>query len=177
MNMNAVMGGAACHWGGPSAFAEIMSAIHGIMFSAEDWLKSYNFVNDAGHTENGLYALKANYGYAGVDYAALKGFRSMGSPLTGHESHLFKEGVMVSNGPLGSSLPISQGLAAADRLANNDRVTICAISDGAMMEGEAREAVAAIPGLANKGGLNPFVMVLSDNNTSLAAASTVTPSA
>ena len=168
MNMNAVMGGAACHWGGPSAFAEIMSAAHGLMFKADNWLTSYNFVNDAGHTENGLYALKANYGYAGVDYEALKGFRSMGSPLTGHgESHLFKEGVMVSNGPLGSSLPISQGLAAADRLANNDRVTICAISDGAMMEGEAREAVAAIPGLASKGELNPFVMILSDNNTKL----------
>ena len=33
MDMNAVMGGAASHWGGPSAFAELMSAIHGIMFS------------------------------------------------------------------------------------------------------------------------------------------------
>lgn len=168
MNMNAVIGGAACHWGGPSAFAEIMSAIHGLMFTAADWRADYNFVNDAGHTENGLYALKANYGYAGVDYHGLKGFRSIASNLTGHgESHLFKEGVMVSNGPLGSSVPIAQGLAAADRLANNQRVTICTISDGAMMEGEAREAMAAIPGLAAKDRLNPFLLVLSDNNTKL----------
>ncbi|TVR49019.1 MAG: transketolase, partial [Planctomycetota bacterium] len=168
MNMNAVIGGAACHWGGPSAFAEIMSAIHGIMFTADDWRVGYNFVNDAGHTENGIYALKANYGFAGLDWQALKGFRSIDSKLTGHgESHLFKDGVMVSNGPLGSSLPIAQGLAAADRLANNHRVTICTISDGAMMEGEAREAVAAIPGLAARGLMNPFLMVLSDNNTKL----------
>ena len=69
----------------------------------------------------------------------LKGFRSGSSRLTGHgESHLFAEGVMVSNGPLGSSLPIAQGLAVADKLTGNDRLTCCVISDGAMMEGEAR---------------------------------------
>src|SRR2546425_3066083 len=33
MNVHAVNGGAACHWGGPAGFAEIMSAIHGLMFS------------------------------------------------------------------------------------------------------------------------------------------------
>lgn len=168
MNMNAVHGSAACHWGGPSGFAEIMSAVHGLMFKGSDWRADFNFTNDAGHTENGLYALKANYRYAGVDYAQLKGFRSVASKLTGHgESHLFAEGVMVSNGPLGSSLPIAQGLAVGDRLANNQRVTICTISDGAMMEGEAKEACAAIPGLAVSDRLNPFILILSDNNTKL----------
>src|ERR1043165_9953172 len=33
MDVHAVNGGAACHWGGPAAFAEIMSAIHGILFA------------------------------------------------------------------------------------------------------------------------------------------------
>ena len=33
MDLHAVIGGAASHWGGPAAFAEIMSAIHGVMFS------------------------------------------------------------------------------------------------------------------------------------------------
>ncbi|MDA3960306.1 MAG: thiamine pyrophosphate-dependent enzyme [Planctomycetota bacterium] len=168
MNMNAVHGGAACHWGGPAAFAEIMSAIHGIMFAAADWKAAFNFVNDAGHAENGIYALKANYGYAGLDWADLKGFRSVSSKLTGHgESHLFADGVMVSNGPLGSGLPIAQGLALADKIAANERVTVCSISDGAMMEGEAKEAAAAIPGMARCGQLNPFVLILSDNNTKL----------
>ena len=47
----AVNGGAASHWGGPAAFAEIMSAIHGVMFAVKDrpWHEAYNFVNDAGH--------------------------------------------------------------------------------------------------------------------------------
>ena len=35
MDMCAVNGGAASHWGGPAAFAEIMSAIHGVMFAVK----------------------------------------------------------------------------------------------------------------------------------------------
>jgi len=168
MDMNAIQGGAAAHWGGPSAFAEVMSSIHALMYREADWRESFNFANDAGHTENGVYALKANYGYAGLAWEDLKGFRSIGSKLTGHgEGHLFPEGVMVSNGPLGSSLPIAQGLAMADHVADRDRVTVVTISDGAMMEGEAREAIAAIPGLAARGRVAPFVCVLSDNNTKL----------
>jgi len=170
MDMHAVLGGAACHWGGPAAMAEMMSAIHGIMFSVKDrpWFEAYNFVNDAGHAENGVYALRANYGYAGLTFEDLKGFRSLQSKLTGHgESHVNPECVLLSNGPLGSSLPQAQGLAIADKVAGRDRVTICVVSDGAAMEGEAKEAFAAIPGLAAKNKLNPFVMVLSDNDTKL----------
>src|SRR4051795_8393891 len=65
MDVHAVNGGAACHWGGPSAFAEIMASIHAIMFSTtgREWYEAFNFVNDAGHTENGVYALRANYGF------------------------------------------------------------------------------------------------------------------
>lgn len=173
MDMAAVIGGAASHWGGPSAFAEIMSAVHGVMFTEskaknKSWSELFHFVNDAGHCENGLYALKANYNFAGLTLESLKGFRSIESVLTGHgESHLFPEGVLLSNGPLGSSLPQAQGLAMADAWLKNPRVTITAISDGACMEGEAKEALAAIPGLAAKGKLAPFVLIISDNNTKL----------
>ncbi len=173
MDMQAQLSGAASHWGGPAAFAELMAATHALMFdegqrSDRPWSEMFHFVNDAGHCENGLYALKANYGYAGLDLSALKQFRSIESSLTGHgESHLFPQGVYISNGPLGSGLPQAQGLAVADRLAGRSRVTICAISDGGCMEGEAREALAAIPGLAHRGLLAPFVMIISDNNTKL----------
>tara|TARA_Y100000588_G_scaffold386959_1_gene483655 strand:- start:1244 stop:3304 length:2061 start_codon:yes stop_codon:yes gene_type:complete len=170
MNVHAVVGGAACHWGGPAAFAEIMAATHGIMFATEgrQWHEAFNFINDAGHTENGVYALRANYGFDGLSYESLRGFRSIESKLTGHgESHLNPEGILISNGPLGSGLPQSQGLAIGDKFAGNDRVTICTISDGGMMEGEAKESVAAIPGLAAKGHVNPFVLILSDNDTKL----------
>lgn len=173
MDMNAVLGGAACHYGGPAAFAEIMSALHGLMFwesrqKQKPWYELYNFVNDAGHCENGIYALRANYGFADLTLDELKKFRSIESRLTGHgEAHLFPEGVMMSNGPLGSAFPQSQGLAMADALLKHDRVTVTTISDGACMEGEAREAMAAIPGLAQKGKLAPYVLIISDNNTKL----------
>jgi transketolase len=170
MDVHAVVGGAACHWGGPAAFAEVNSAVHGLMFSTtgRPWYEAFNYVNDAGHAENGIYALRANYGFDGMTFDTLKGFRSISSKLTGHgESHLNPEGVLLSNGPLGSALPQAQGLAIGDKLAGNDRVTIALVSDGASMEGEAKEAFAAIPGLASKGRVNPFVMIVSDNDTKL----------
>ena len=169
MNMHAVIGGAAAHWGGPAAFAEMMSALHSIMFKEEgSWYDNYNFVNDAGHAENGIYALRANLGFDDLSFEDLRGFRSKESKLTGHgEAHLNPEGVFISNGPLGSGLPQAQGLCLADKLIGNERATLCVISDGACMEGEAKESMSAIPGLAAKGKMNPFVMIISDNNTKL----------
>lgn len=170
MDVHAVVGGAACHWGGPAAFAEVSSAVHGILFAPSErpWYESYNFVNDAGHAENGIYAIRANYGFDGMTPETLKGFRSIRSKLTGHgESHLNPEGVLLSNGPLGSSIGQAQGLAIGDKLAGNRRITVLLMSDGASMEGEAKEAFAAIPGLAAKGRVNPFVMIISDNDTKL----------
>lgn len=170
MNQHATIGGAACHWGGPAAFAEIMAATHALMFADKNknWFDGFHFVNDAGHTENGIYALRANYSFDGQSFDDLRKFRSIESKLTGHgEAHLNPQGVLISNGPLGSGLPQAQGLAMADKIVGNDRVTICTISDGGAMEGEARESFAAIPGLAAKNKMNPFVMIVSDNNTKL----------
>ncbi|MEK6773132.1 MAG: transketolase C-terminal domain-containing protein [Bdellovibrionota bacterium] len=173
MDMSAVIGGAASHYGGPAALAELMSALHALVFAEsqnqnKNWFELYHVVNDAGHCENGLYALKANYGMAGLNINSLKKFRSIESGLTGHgEVHCFPEGVFLSNGPLGSAFPQSQGLALGDALAGNSRTTVCVISDGACMEGEAKEALAAIPGLAAGGKMAPFVAILSDNNTKL----------
>ena len=170
MDVHAVNGGAACHWGGPAAFAEMLAAVHAFLFATKGraWHEAYNFVNDAGHAENGIYALRANYGFDGQTFEDLKGFRSIKSKLTGHgEAHLNPQGVLMSNGPLGSALPQAQGLALADKVAKRDRVTVCVVSDGASMEGEAKEAFAAIPGLASKGRVNPFVLLVSDNDTKL----------
>lgn len=173
MDMNAVLGGAASHYGGPAALAEIWSALHGIVFHEatklkKNWFDLFHMINDAGHCENGLYAIKANYKMAGLHFESLKKFRSIESGLTGHgEVHLFPEGVYLSNGPLGSGFPQSQGLAMAEKLSGTNRTTICTLSDGAAMEGEAKEAMAAIPGLAAKGKCSPFVLLISDNNTKL----------
>lgn len=173
MDMAAVQGGAACHFGGPSAFAEIMSATFGFMFwksemNKKQWHEMFHFVNDAGHCENGIYALRGNYNVANTSLKTLRGFRSIESVYTGHgEAHLHPEAVYISNGPLGSGVPQAQGLALAEAFSPSPRVTITAISDGGCMEGEAREAFAAIPGLAANGKLGPFILVCSDNNTKL----------
>jgi len=173
MDMHAVIGGAASHFGGPSAFAEIVAALYAKIFREAkiqkcNWFDLYNVVNDAGHCENVHYAVKANYGFADLTFDDLWKFRSIESPLTGHgEAHVFPEGVLLSNGPLGSSFPQAQGLALGDALAKRERVTVTLISDGAIMEGEAKEALAAVPGLASKGKLAPFVLIISDNNTKL----------
>jgi transketolase len=170
MDLHAVNGGAACHWGGPAAFAEILAALHAIMFrtTGRQWHEAFNFVNDAGHAENGVYALRANHGFDGLTFNDLRAFRSITSKLTGHgESHLNPAGVLLSNGPLSSAVPQAQGLAMADKVAGRDRTTVCVVSDGASMEGEAKEAFAAIPGLAGKGRVNPFVLIVSDNDTKL----------
>lgn len=174
MDMYAVLGGAASHYGGPAALAELMSALHAVVFNEAEiqnrsWFDLAHIINDAGHCENGLYALKANYGMAGLDLNSLKKFRSIESGLTGHgEVHCFEEGVYLSNGPLGSAFPQSQGLSLADKLAGNTtRTTFCVLSDGAAMEGEAKEAMAAIPGLAKKGKMSAFVLIITDNNTKL----------
>lgn len=174
MDMYAVLGGAASHYGGPAALAELMSSLHALVFNEaeiqnKNWFDLAHIINDAGHCENGLYALKANYGMAGLDLNSLKKFRSIESGLTGHgEVHCFEEGVYLSNGPLGSAFPQSQGLALADKLAGiTNRTTFCVLSDGAAMEGEAKEALAAVPGLAQKGKLSSFVLIITDNNTKL----------
>lgn len=168
MDLAAVNGGAACHWGGPSAMTETWTALHGIMFKEKNWFDHYNFVNDIGHAENGIYALRTVLGYGDLTLETLKGFRSLDSKLTGHgESHLYPEGVLLSNGPLGSAFPQAQGASVADKLSGNNRVTIVSLSDAAAMEGEAKESFAAIPGLAKKGKINPFVLLVSDNNTKL----------
>src|ERR1041385_7585356 len=36
MDVHAVNGGAACHWGGPAAYAEMMAAIHAILFATKN---------------------------------------------------------------------------------------------------------------------------------------------
>ncbi len=168
MNQHAVNGGAACHWGGPAALAEMVSALYTYLFEHRDWSEEFHYVNDVGHAENILYCARALWQMAGLEIVALTGFRSIDSQLTGHgESHIFPQAVLLSNGPLSSALPQAQGLAMADHLLGNQRVSLITLSDGASMEGEAKESFAVIPGLRAKNKMNPFVMIISDNNTKL----------
>ena len=173
MNMQSTLGGAASHWGGPSAFIEIFSSLLGLMFKKaqeqkKDWTELFHFVNDAGHCQNALYVLWALYGFANLKLDDLKTFRSSKGKLTGHgESHLFPEAVYFSNGPLGSTVAQAEGLALADKIKSKERITVLTMTDGAFMEGEAKEALSSLVGFASKRKLAPFVLIISDNNTKL----------
>ena len=169
MDMQAALGGAASHWGGPAALIEILSALMAFVFrEGKNWPEAFHIINDIGHSQNGFYALQWNYEYAGLSLHDLKKFRSIEGFLTGHgESHLFPEGVYLSNGPLGSTIAQAQGLSIADKLEGKKRITVLLASDGALMEGEAKEALASIPGWAKKEKTNPFLLIVSDNNTKL----------
>ena len=54
-----------------AAAADAMSALHGLMFKEEKWFDHYNFVNDIGHAENGIYALRAILGYGDLTLDSL----------------------------------------------------------------------------------------------------------
>ncbi len=172
MDMEAALGGAASHFGGPSALAELVSSVAGYMlFTAKKhsapWAEMFHLVNDAGHCENIFYAMRA-VGDWGIRLKDCRGFRSINSPLTGHaEAAALPQCVGISNGPLGSALPQAQGLAMAERCKGTKRAVFCFLSDGGAMEGEAREALAAIAGLAKKGQVGPFVLIISDNKKKL----------
>src|SRR2546430_3428991 len=51
MDVHAVNGGAACHWGGPAALAEIMAAVHGLPVSPQGRLRddAVNLRNHPSH--------------------------------------------------------------------------------------------------------------------------------
>ena len=171
MNMQAASAGVACHWGGPSAFIEILSALYAWIFYFSrntPWHEKFHLINDAGHAENAHYVMKALYRMGGLTFEDLKGFRSVKSPLSGHgEAGLFPQGVYLSNGPLASTFAQAQGLSLADRMQEKKRICIVLLTDGGSMEGEAKEAFASIPGLYAKNKMNPFIAILSDNNCKL----------
>ena len=55
------------------------------MFAQQDrpWYEAFHFVNDAGHTENGVYALRANLGFDHMNFEDLKGFVPLKASLPG----------------------------------------------------------------------------------------------
>src|SRR5207247_9903882 len=48
MDVHAVNGGAACHWGGAAAIGEVMAGIYGLLFvtPGRSMTGAFNFVND-----------------------------------------------------------------------------------------------------------------------------------
>jgi transketolase len=90
------------HWGGPAAFAEVNAAIHGVMFAAAGTAlaRGLQLRQRRGPCrKRHLRTCGRIYGFDGMTFEDLKGFRCIKSKLTGH----------------GGVAPESRGRAALER--------------------------------------------------------------
>jgi transketolase len=87
-------------------------------FDAADphWPDRDRFVLSPGHGAPLLYALLHLTGHAGMDAAALRGYRQLGSPAAGHPDHTAHPAIEATTGPLGQGLATAVGMALAERL-------------------------------------------------------------
>jgi len=108
--------------------------------------KDEHFVLSCGHAALALYAILEKYG--SLDPAKIK-------ELHIHPDRNPALGIEVSTGSLGQGLPISVGLALADK----DKMVFCLISDGECAEGSIWESLSIIADKA----LNNLVIIVNAN--------------
>lgn len=133
-----------------------------------NWFNRDRFVLSAGHGSMLQYCLLHLAGYD-LPLDELKRFRQWGSKTPGHPEFGITPGVEATTGPLGQGIPVSVGLALAERhlaetynrkgfpIVDHYTYTIC--GDGDLMEGISYEA-ASFAGHLNLGRL----IVLYDSN-------------
>lgn len=133
-----------------------------------NWFNRDRFVLSAGHGSNLLYNLLHLSGFD-VTIEDLKNTRQWGSKTPGHPEYGITPGVEATTGPLGQGIPVSVGMALAERhLAETynrkdfpvvDHYTYTICGDGDLMEGVSYEA-ASMAGHLNLGRL----IVMYDSN-------------
>lgn len=133
-----------------------------------NWFNRDRFVLSAGHGSNLLYNLLHLSGFD-VTIEDLKNTRQWGSKTPGHPEYGITPGVEATTGPLGQGIPVSVGMALAERhLAETynrkdfpvvDHYTYTICGDGDLMEGVSYEA-ASLAGHLNLGRL----IVMYDSN-------------
>ncbi|GIN63821.1 transketolase [Robertmurraya siralis] len=137
-----------------------------------NWFNRDRFVLSAGHGSNLLYNLLHLSGYD-VTIEDLKNTRQWGSKTPGHPEYGITPGVEATTGPLGQGIPVSVGMALAERhlaetynkdgfpIVDHYTYTIC--GDGDLMEGVSYEAAS----LAGHLGLGRLIVLYDSNNISL----------
>ncbi|WP_152657892.1 transketolase [Oceanobacillus sp. CFH 90083] len=136
------------------------------------WFNRDRFVLSAGHGSNLLYNLLHLSGYP-VTMEDLKETRQWGSKTPGHPEYGITPGVEATTGPLGQGIPVSVGMAIAEKhlaevynkpnykLVDHYTYTIC--GDGDLMEGVSYEAIS----LAGHLQLDKLVVLYDSNDISL----------
>lgn len=136
------------------------------------WFNRDRFVLSAGHGSNLLYNLLHLSGYD-VTIEDLQNTRQWGSKTPGHPEYGITPGVEATTGPLGQGIPVSVGMALAERhlaetynksdfpIVDHYTYTIC--GDGDLMEGVSYEAAS----LAGHLKLGRLIVLYDSNDISL----------
>lgn len=137
-----------------------------------NWFNRDRFVLAAGHGSNLLYNLLHLTGFD-VSIEDIKTSRQWGSKTPGHPEYGHTPGVEATTGPLGQGIPVTVGMAIAERyLAETynregfpvvDHYTYTICGDGDLMEGVSYEAAS----LAGHLGLGRLIVLYDSNDISL----------
>ena len=131
------------HPGGSLSCADILCALYfgGVMKHDPNNPKAADrdrFILAKGHAAPALYAALAHAGY--FPREELGTLRKLGSRLQGHPDSDLVPGVEVSTGSLGQGLSIAAGLAAGQKLAEDEHAVFALLGDGECQEGQVWEA-------------------------------------
>lgn len=155
----------------PMAYS-LWKKIMNINPSNPSWFNRDRFVLSAGHGSNLLYNLLHLSGFD-VTIEDLKNTRQWGSKTPGHPEYGVTPGVEATTGPLGQGIPVSVGMALAERhlaktynksdfpIVDHYTYTIC--GDGDLMEGVSYEAAS----LAGHLKLGRLIVMYDSNDISL----------
>ena len=159
--------------GGLAGMAEpatvLWSEFHRFDAADPQWPDRDRFVLSPGYGAPLLYALLHLTGHQGMDDAALKAHRQLGSATPGHPHHAAHRAVEATTGPLGQGLGMAVGMALAERLLAArfgkslvDHRTWVMATLGDLMEGVSHEAA----NLAGHLRLEKLLVLLEDDTSS-----------
>ena len=149
------------HIGGNLSAIEIILFLHHCILPYVKGL----FVLSKGHAAGALYITLWSIGE--LYERDIKMFHKDGTKTAGHPVPLWNSHIKVATGSLGHGLPMSCGLALANKLQNNNEYIYCLCSDGEWEEGSNWEALI----FAKHNNLSNLVIII-DNNKLQAFGST-----
>jgi transketolase len=99
------------------------------------------FVLSKGHSVEAYYAVLAEKGFFTLD-EVLKSIGTVGTPFIGHPNNKLP-GIEMNSGSLGHGLPVSVGMALAQRMLRRSSRVYTVMGDGELAEGSVWEAAMA----------------------------------
>ena len=138
----------ALHLAGAFSCIEIVDCIyHGLMRRDAAGYSKDTFLLSKGHGSLAQYVVLEDLGV--LPRKELDNFCHPGSILGTHPDYGIP-GIEAASGSLGHGLPITVGMALADRVQGADRIVYAVLSDGELQEGSVWEAMMIAPTLRLK---------------------------